>query len=240
MWMFPSGWIQVICGPGPNSVVWPSHKGQRSRSSFVSLRRSLLRKRRLEEFLQWENEDRHHPSRGVNASQPVAGGHQQFGRRRRRSQEGMGVVSCQSTETGGGPTHTRQIEETREFIARARKKTLHADEKIHLAEQALAEAKEEKEYDLQELPLAESRLEPAGRGTSPCVPCSATPRPDWGAQISSLMQQVNQLQERLFRSDLTQQRVAQGEEMPAKKFRRKDFVPGCVEELSGWVVVNRK
>ena len=34
--------------------------------------------------------------------------------------------------------HTRQIEETREFIARARKRILHADEKIRLAEQAVA------------------------------------------------------------------------------------------------------
>ena len=61
-----------------------------------------------------------------NASQPVAGGHQQFGRWRRRSQEGS--------------------------YTRARSKKLEA-------EQAVAEAKEEKEYDLRELPLAESRFE---------------------------------------------------------------------------------
>ena len=49
---------------------------------------------------------------------------------------------------------------------------------------------------------------------------------DWGAQISCLMQQVNQLQAERdsFARMLTQQRVAQGEEMPAKKFRREDFV----------------
>ena len=38
------------------------HKGQRSRSSFVSLWRSLFRKRRLEEFLQCENERLQTPS----------------------------------------------------------------------------------------------------------------------------------------------------------------------------------
>ena len=66
---------------------------------------------------------------------------------------------------------------------------------------------------------------------------AAPPLSDWGAKISSLMQQVNQLQEERdsFAQMLTQQRVARGEEMPAKKFRLEDFVPSCVEELVEWM-----
>ena len=73
--------------------------------------------------------------------------------------------------------HTRQIEETREFIARTRKRILHADEKIRLAEQAVAKAKEEKEYDLRELPLAESRLERLQAEERVLPSCPAVPTP---------------------------------------------------------------
>ena len=134
MWMFRL--IQVIRVPHP--TFWPRPQGVRTepqkvsaRSSFVSLRRSLLRKRRCSCSARTKD-FRHHPSRGVNASQPVAGGHQQFGRGRGRSQEGIGVISCQGTEKAEVP-HTRQIEE---MIARARKRILHADEKIRLTEAA--------------------------------------------------------------------------------------------------------
>ena len=68
------GWqrIQVIRGPRPNSVVWPKARPQRVRTDsphktaqpqhFVSLQRSLCRRRRLEEFLQCENETLQTPS----------------------------------------------------------------------------------------------------------------------------------------------------------------------------------
>ena len=53
----------------------------------------------------------------------------------------------------------RQIEVTKEFITRAKKRMLVADEKIRLAQVALQDAMDEKEYDLREVPLAEARLE---------------------------------------------------------------------------------
>ena len=125
----PSGWIQVIRGPRPNSVVWPRpahrvfarsrHKGQRSRSSFVSLRRSLLRKRRLED-LQCENERLQTPS---EQSEPVAGGHQQFGRRRRRFffLRNEGTVSksnCCVTRYARGSSAKKEVSEERRHSTR--------------------------------------------------------------------------------------------------------------------------
>ena len=94
-----------------------------------------------------------------------------------------------------------------------------ANEKIRLAEPALAEAKEEKEYDLRELPFAESsleRLQAEERAHTSCI--VVQPPSDLGAQVSSLVAPVNQLQAERdsFAQMLTKQRnVSRGEEMPA-------------------------
>ena len=53
----------------------------------------------------------------------------------------------------------RQIEVTKDFITRAKMRMLVADEKIRLAQAAVQDAMDEKEYDLREVPLAEARLE---------------------------------------------------------------------------------
>ena len=155
------------------------HKGQRSRGSFVSLRRSLfrirsggilaVRERKTPDTIRAEASTR--VSRLQAAINSLGDG---VAKAKKALESSLAKAQKQAEVP-----HTRQIGETREFIAKARKRILHADEKIHLAEQAVAEAKEEEEYDWREL--------------------------------------------------------AQGEEMPAKKFRREEFVPGCVEELVEWM-----
>ena len=182
----PSGWISVIRGPHPDSVVWPKghpqgvrirHNGQRNRSSFVSLRRSLFRRRRLEEFLQCENERLLTPSEqrrqreSAGCKRPSSVWETEMPKPRRHWSHLLPKAQKQAEVP-----HTRQIEETREFIARARKRILHADEKIRLAEQAVAEAKKEK-YDLRELPLAESRLERLQAEERVFASCPASPPP---------------------------------------------------------------
>ena len=122
--------------------------------------------------------------------------------------------------------HTRQIEESREFIARARKRILHADEKICLAEQTVAEAKEEKEYNLRvgRVPFGAS----AGRGTSPCIVPSSSTAVRLGSSdlISDGTGEPAPSRERLFRSDVvTTARCARGgdasEEIPRRRFRAR-------------------
>ena len=245
----PSGWIQVIRGPRPNSVVWPKARPQGVRSDppqrtaqpqqfrqsaaqFVQKSKvggiPAVRERKTPDTIRSEASMR--VSRLQAAINSLGDGDAEA----KKALESSLAKAQKQAEV----PHSRQIEETREFIARARKRILHADEKIRLAEQAVAEAKEEKEYDLRELPLAESRLERLQAEERVPTSCpAAPPPPDWGAQISSLMQQVNQLQAERdsFAQMLTQQRVARGEEMPAKKFHREDFVPGCVEELVEWM-----
>ena len=245
----PSGWIQVIRGPRPNSVVWPKARPQgvrtdppqrtaqpqqfrQSAAQFVQKTKvggiPAVRERKTPDTIRAEASTR--VSRLQAAINSLGDGDAEA----KKALESSLAKAQKQAEV----PHTRQIEETREFIARARKRILHADEKIRLAEQAVAEAKEEKEYDLRELPLAESRLERLQAEERVPTSCpAAPPPPDWGAQISSLMHQVNQLQAERdsFAQMLTQQRVARGEEMPAKKFRREDFVPGCVEELVEWM-----
>ena len=53
----------------------------------------------------------------------------------------------------------RQIQVTKDFVNRVRKRMPAADEKIRLAQVALQEAMDEKDDDIRELPLAEARLE---------------------------------------------------------------------------------
>ena len=96
------------------------HKGQRSRSSFVSLRRSLFRRRSAR-----TKDSRHHPSRGVNGSQPVAAGHQQFGRLRCRSHGGI------RAQNRPRRSHTRAGSKKLESSSQGpgRELILHGDEK---------------------------------------------------------------------------------------------------------------
>ena len=107
---------------------------------------------------------------------------------------------------------------------------------------SVAEAKEEKEYDLRELPLAESRLKRLQAEERVLTSCPAALP---GAQISSLMHQWNQFQaeRRLIRADVdTTACCPRGgdasEEIPPRGFRARF----AVEELVEWmeVVVNRK
>ena len=196
----PSGWIQVIRGPRPNSVVWPKVRPQGVRTDppqrtaqpqqfRQSAAQSVQKGRRLEEFLQCENERLQTPS--AEASTRVSrfqAAINSLGDGDAEAKKALESILAKAQKQAEVP-HTRQIEETREFIARARKRILHADEKIRLAEQGVAEAKQEKEYDLRELPLAESRLERLQAEERVLASCPAAPLPsDWGVQISSLMQ----------------------------------------------------
>ena len=52
----------------------------------------------------------------------------------------------------------RQIQVTKDFVDRVRKRMPAADEKIRLAQVALQEAINENDYDIRQLPLAEARL----------------------------------------------------------------------------------
>ena len=92
----------------------------------------------------------------------------------------------------------RQIEVTKEFIMRAKKRMLVADEKIRLAQVALQDAMDEKEYDLREVPLAEARLE---RLQKEVVPPRQTPP---ASVVSDLEGEVQRL-----RTQLAQVQAAQ-------------------------------
>ena len=102
----PSGWIQVIRGPRPNY-------GSATKDSAAAA--SSVCGAVCSEVEGWRNScsARTKDSIGVNASQPVAGGHQQFGRRRCGSLEGIG---------GGGPTHAP--DRRREFSTQTRRSVL--------------------------------------------------------------------------------------------------------------------
>ena len=65
-----------------------------------------------------------------------------------------------------------QIEVTKEFIARAKKPMLVADEKNSFAQVPFQDVMEEKEYDIREVPLAEARLD---RLQTEIVPPRQTP-----------------------------------------------------------------
>ena len=89
----------------------------------------------------------------------------------------------------------RQIEITEEFIARAKKRILVADKKIHMAQVALQDARDEKEYDVREVLLAEARLE---RLLKEVVPVRQTPPvstvSDLDAEVHRLRTQLAQMQ----------------------------------------------
>ena len=106
---------------------------------------------------------------------------------------------------------------------KGQERILHTNKKIHLAEQVV-------EHDWQSPPFGVS----AGRGhASFLAVCSTAVQ----LELRSRLQQVNHLQAGdFFAQMLTQQCVAQGEEM---KFRREDFVPVVWQSwLSGWVVAH--
>ena len=87
---------------------------------------------------------------------------------------------------------SRQIASTKEFIERAKKRILVADEKIRVGRVALQDALDEKEWDSRELPLAEG-LEQLLAESVPVSPAEVTPQ-DLGNQVASLQQMVNHLQ----------------------------------------------
>ena len=92
----------------------------------------------------------------------------------------------------------RQIEVTKDFIARAKKRMIAADEKIHLAQVAWQDAEDEKDYDMREVPLAEARLE---RLQKVVVPPRQTPPV---SSVSDLEAEVQRLRTRLAQIEVTQ------------------------------------
>ena len=93
----------------------------------------------------------------------------------------------------------RQIEITKEFIARAKKRILVADEKIRLAQVALQDARDEKDYDVREVPQA--RLE---RLLKEVVPVRQTPPV---STVSDLEAEVRRLRTQLAQMQVTHHQV---------------------------------
>ena len=91
----------------------------------------------------------------------------------------------------------RQIEVTKVFIARTKKRMIVADEKIRLAQVALQDARDEKEYDMREVPLAEARLE---RLQKEVVPLHQTPPI---STVSDLEAEVQRLRSQLAQMEVT-------------------------------------
>ena len=91
----------------------------------------------------------------------------------------------------------RQIEVTKDFIARAKKRMMVADEKIRLAQVAVQDAKDEKDSDMREVPLAEARLE---RLQKEVVPLRQTPPV---SSVSDLEAEVQRLRSQLAKREVT-------------------------------------
>ena len=87
----------------------------------------------------------------------------------------------------------RQIEVSTDFITRAKKRMIVADKKVRLAQVALQDAKDEEDYDVREVSLAESRLE---RFQEEFVPVRQTPPvssvSEWEAEVQRMRSQLAQ------------------------------------------------
>ena len=140
-----------------------------------------------------EEDARAGPFRCIHQSVSFAG-RVEFSRGRGRGRETcIGVGVGQGTETVrriASGTSDRDHE-----IARAKKRILVADEKIRLAQVALRDARDDKEYDVREVPLAEARLE---RFLKEVVPVRQTPLvstvSDLEAEVHRLRTQLAQMQ----------------------------------------------
>ena len=125
------------------------------------------------------------------------------------------------------------------FLERAGKRLVNADANILQAEEALKEARVQRDRRQEELEAGQARLETLRAESTHS--CGLHPHPlsgggsDIGAQITSLQQMVNQLQaERdAFAERLKEQ---EGAEPVGKKPRmREDVVINTVEELVQWM-----
>ena len=168
----PLEWVQIVRGPRPKSEQWPKAPGHRqNRSGPGSHQRqigsgggtkrsstpkvpqravSVVRERKTPEQVRSDASTK--VSRLQAALRSLGDGDVE---ERRALELALSKAQKQAEDL---PV-ARQIEVTKEFIARAKKRMLVADEKIRLAQVALQDAMEEKEYDIREVPLAEARLE---------------------------------------------------------------------------------
>ena len=207
----PSGWVQVIHGPKPPSQRWPQVQGSRqlgadsqNRGPGAQQRRTLsggakrgstprppqspaiIRERKTPEQV------RSDASTKVSRLQAALSSLGDGDVEEKRALE-LALVKAQK-QSEELPV-ARQIEITKEFIARAKKRILVADEKIRLAQVALQDARDEKEYDVREVPLAEARLE---RLLKEVVPVRQTPPvstvSDLEAEVHRLRTQPAQMQ----------------------------------------------
>ena len=184
---------------------------------------------RLEEFLQCENERLLTPSE-QRRQRESAGCRRPSTVWECGSQEGIGVGSCQSTEAGGGPTHAPDRRDSRVHRkGQEENSSRRREDPSCRASRGRSEGGEGVRFARTPVGRVPFRAS-AGRGTSPCiVPCVSSDL------ISDATGEQLQAERDSFAQMLTQQRVARGEEMQAKKFLREDFLPGCVEELVEWM-----
>ena len=124
----------------------------------------------------------------------------------------------------------RQIQVTKDFVDRVRKRMPAADEKIRVAQVALQEAMDEKEYDIRELPLAEARLERLQKEVAMSRPATrpAPTAPDREAEVRRLRAQLAEMQaaqtpirppqSSALSADLLRQRVPNVEQDSPRRF----------------------
>ena len=118
----------------------------------------------------------------------------------------------------------RQIEVTKDFIARAKRRMIVADEKIRLAKVALQDARDERDYDMREVPLAEARLERLQKEVAPL--CQTPPV----SLVSDLEAEVQRLRSQLAQMEVTN--AEGGRHPPQSSTQAADLSGGGHEQFA--------
>ena len=223
----PSGWIQVIRGPRPGC----SHGSATKDSAAAGVRQSAaqsvqkskvggipaVRERKTPDTIRQEASTRvSRLQAGINSLGDGDCG----------SQEGIGVVSCQSTEAGGGPTHAPDRRNSRVHRkGQEENSPRRREDPSCRASRGRSQGGEGVRFARTPVGRVPFRAS-AGRGTSPCiVPCSPTPvRLGSSDLISDATGEPASSRERLIRADVdTTARCLRGgdasEEIPPRGFR---------------------
>ena len=134
-----------------------------------------------------------------------------------------------------------QIQVTKDFVDRVRKRMPAADEKIRLAQVALQEALNEKDYDIRELLLAEARLERLQKEVATSRPATPGPAP----AVSGLEAEVQRLRAQLAEMQAAQPiRPPQSSALSADLLREKaskrragftETIPSDPQDVAGWM-----
>ena len=201
-------WVQIVRGRRSKAEQWPlapGHRQNRARQTsqqrqHASLKRSstpkvpqspvttAVRERRTPEQVRTDASTR--VSRLQAALDTLTDGDVE---EKRALQLALAKAQRQAEEL----PLARQIKVTKDFVDRVRKRMPAADEKIRLAQVALQEAINEKDYDIRELPLAEARLERFQKevATSRPAPGPTFAAPDLEAEVQRLRAQLAEMQD---------------------------------------------